>query len=66
MSKCPKCDKNVANLRITPHTGQHSMTSYKCITFDCPLCGAVLGAAMDPYAMRDEIANAVKKKIAGG
>jgi uncharacterized Zn finger protein len=63
MSKCPKCDHSVSTLQLTAHKGMHGGISYPCITFDCPACGSILSASIDPYALRDEIANEVKKKL---
>jgi hypothetical protein len=63
MSKCPKCDNLVATVTITGKKGTHGGATYKCITFDCPSCGTVLGASIDPFALRDEIANEVRKKL---
>jgi len=59
--KCPKCEATVSSLKITGVEGRApSGQGWKCITLNCPSCGTVLSAQIDPVAIKTDIVNALK------
>ncbi|HET7845440.1 MAG TPA: hypothetical protein VFL14_14885 [Xanthomonadales bacterium] len=61
-SRCPKCDKPIVAVSIEPIDGTAPVgTRFRCLALDCPHCGAVLGAQIDPLAIRNDIVSALRK-----
>jgi hypothetical protein len=65
-AKCPSCQKTIASLDGdgTNVSFNFGGESWKTIVFKCPLCNAVLGAQVDPIALRTDIVNMVTDRIA--
>lgn len=62
ISRCPRCDKPITPVSIQAVEGTAPVgTRFRCIALDCPHCGAVLGAQLDPLAIRNDIVNALRK-----
>lgn len=59
---CPKCEKAVLSLKINAVDRRvpFGRGGWKCITFSCPQCGTVLGAQIDPIAIKGDIIRALK------
>jgi endogenous inhibitor of DNA gyrase (YacG/DUF329 family) len=63
-SKCPKCEKLVTRLNLNGMDASEPFkmgNGWKAITLTCPHCSSVLGAQIDPIAIRSDIVNAIKK-----
>lgn len=55
ISKCPKCEKTILSLSVNGLDGSVFMgTKWKCITLCCPYCSSVLGAQIDPIAIKSD------------
>ena len=64
ISKCPKCDKMIQNLRINGVDGSvFGGTTWKCITLCCPFCSAVLGTQIDPIAIKTDILDEMMQRL---
>ena len=64
VSKCPKCENTVTYLKYEgieakPPFGTGSI--YKAVNLLCPSCSTILGAALDPIAIRTDIINNLKQ-----
>lgn len=62
--KCPKCNWTIAyataeaiELRVL------SQETYKGVTYSCPSCHAVLGAEVDPVALKADIVSEVLRGL---
>lgn len=64
--KCLKCDRLVTRVKIDAINGSIDRAAYKCISFLCPWCSAVLGVQIDPVAVKadtiDGLMQALRKK----
>lgn len=62
--KCPKCEKAVHQLRMEGVDAIQAFgtTGFNAITLQCPSCHTVLGAQLDPIAIRTDIINSLKRK----
>jgi hypothetical protein len=59
MVKCTSCSRLFSDFKlVTTDSG-----NYKAVAHCCPFCSAVLGAEIDPLAVRSEIIDAVKKLL---
>jgi ssDNA-binding Zn-finger/Zn-ribbon topoisomerase 1 len=69
MNKCPKCEKNIANLSQDEVTINATFTtlSKKVTVITCPHCHAVLSVIGDPYDFggdtKEDIAKEVQKQV---
>jgi endogenous inhibitor of DNA gyrase (YacG/DUF329 family) len=65
MSMCPHCKKPIGRLTISPHDGgvPFGGVTWKCISFDCPLCQASLSVQIDPIAIKNDIVNELLRKL---
>ncbi|WP_104839205.1 hypothetical protein [Sinorhizobium fredii] len=61
--KCPKCEKTVTRLKLegVDATEGFSTGGWKAVTLLCPSCSTVLGAAIDPIAIKTDIINSLKR-----
>lgn len=61
--KCPKCEKTVTRLKLEglDATVGVAGSSWKAITLLCPSCNTVLGASIDPIAIKTDIINSLKR-----
>ena len=55
--KCPACGNAILSLRGGATDVTFSGGTFKTIVFQCPTCTAVLGAQIDPIALRTDIVN---------
>lgn len=62
-SKCPKCEKLIAFIRGDTMDIQVGATSYKGVTYSCPLCLTAISVQMDPIALKADTAAAVAKRL---
>ncbi len=60
--KCPKCEKVVHHLKLEPLDAKEAFAEggWRAITLQCPSCSTVLGAHIDPIAIRTDIINSLK------
>lgn len=66
--KCPSCKMPVVTLRGGGAKVTFSnQRVFRCVTYNCPACNAVLGCEMDPIALKSdtvaETAEAVLKAL---
>jgi hypothetical protein len=55
LSKCPKCEDTVMALTINGVGGSVFFgKTWNCITLCCPNCDTVLGAQIDPIAIKSD------------
>lgn len=61
--KCPKCEKFVPYLKIEGLDAKEpfATSGWKAITLLCPSCSTVLGASIDPIAIKTDIVNSLKR-----
>jgi len=67
MGTCPKCGNPVTRLLVEHMLGDTpSGNQWKCVSYVCPMCYAVLSAGIDPVLLKgntiDEIVRALKEK----
>jgi hypothetical protein len=64
--KCPGCGKVPTHLSFNgieiKRLGQNTWNG---VTYLCPLCNTILGAEIDPIALKADIVNEVVKKLRG-
>lgn len=68
MAKCPKCEKHCATMRITEvdaSAGGFGDPVWKGVYYSCPMCQTILGAGLDPIALKHDVATAVVKILKG-
>ena len=65
MAKCPKCDSLLGSMKIKEANASAGMGSvtWKGVFYLCPYCQTVLGASIDPIALKNDIVNSVVKKL---
>ena len=61
--KCPSCETVVTYLTAKPVEIKDGTTNWKGVTYQCPLCTAVLGCEIDPLALKNEIVSEAKRAI---
>jgi hypothetical protein len=64
--KCPHCDKVIQNLRVENlpiRQGIVGPEKWVGATLCCPLCHAILGASIDPIALKADIVNELLAKL---
>lgn len=61
--KCPACDKPILTLRGGTTDVTFPGGTFKTIVFQCPSCTAVLGAQIDPIALRTDIINGTVERL---
>jgi hypothetical protein len=56
VGKCPKCSKNIHAVNIEHvDVNQSFQTKWHGVSLVCPHCDTVLGAAIDPIALKNDI-----------
>jgi hypothetical protein len=63
--KCPSCGTIVTRLHldaVDASTGFNQL-SVRAITYCCPSCKVVLGAAIDPLALKTDTVNEILKAL---
>jgi hypothetical protein len=61
--KCPSCGNGIASLRGSNTDVTFPGGTFKTIVFLCPACTAVLGAQIDPIAVKTDIINGVVEQL---
>lgn len=61
--KCPACGNAVLSLRGGATDVTFPGGTFKTIVFQCPTCTAVLGAQIDPIALRTDIINGTVERL---
>ncbi len=65
--KCPKCEKPVFSVTVTPIDGNVPFgTAWKCVAYSCVSCQSVLSVQIDPIAIKTDILNGVAKLLGRG
>jgi hypothetical protein len=58
--KCPKCERPVTHVNMeTVDIHQNLQKAWHGVYFLCPSCRSILGAGMDPVALKTDTVNAV-------
>jgi hypothetical protein len=57
--KCPKCEKRIDHLDMDSITIGNKLSGplYRGVSVVCPDCKAIVGAAIDPRSLREDIVN---------
>lgn len=63
--KCPKCDKMLTRLTVQSIEVSEGIAgrTFNGVTYQCPWCNTVLGAGMDPLALKTDTINGVLKGL---
>ena len=64
-AKCSTCDMLLTRINIDPVPGQLGGAEIRCITFACPMCRTIVGAQVDPWALKTETVAEVRKLLKG-
>ena len=68
--KCPKCEKTISHLLLESLEAWVGMMAsdgkYNAVTYCCPNCHTVLGAGLDPLALKADTAQAVVDRLKKG
>ena len=59
MPRCPRCEKSITKLDLQMLESGH----YQAVAHCCPYCHGVLGAEIDPLAVRTEIVAQVEELL---
>ena len=59
LGKCPKCEKMVGHLKIEEIEAKVGFggRSWNGINYLCPWCNTILGAGIDPVALKTDTVN---------
>lgn len=64
--KCPSCEKVINSIRIEQVDGQiHFRSTWRCISYCCPSCDAVLSVQIDPVSLKAEVIAGVVEGLRG-
>lgn len=58
MGTCPKCQRLINQVRVEGIDGRDSVnltTIWKCVSYCCPFCNAVLGVQIDPTLLKQDL-----------
>lgn len=56
--KCPHCESLVTKVRVNAVPGSlNARDTFHCVTYACNSCNTVLGAQIDPVAIKNDILN---------
>lgn len=61
--KCGHCDTTISYLKATVTKTRNGSNTWRAVAHCCPSCGAVLGAEVDPLAVRAEVVSGVVMEI---
>ena len=62
--KCPSCSKMVTHLEIQPvEIRQGFNVTYHGVSYQCPFCKAILGAGVDPLALKTDTINGILRGL---
>ncbi len=63
--KCPSCDQLVLSLNLHGLDDNGAGGAWQAITLQCPRCNVVLGAQIDPIALKTDTVDQTVKKLKG-
>jgi hypothetical protein len=64
---CPRCDAEVTYAIVAPlEIKTPGGSSWHGLSYLCPACQCVLGVSLDQLSLKEDIADAVTKKLAKG
>ncbi len=65
--KCPSCEKMVTNLKMENLEARVSVAgpAYHAVSYLCPWCNVILGAGLDPFALKSDTVNKVVEQLKG-
>lgn len=64
--KCPKCERIVTHLELqNPKVRDSARNEFFGVSYLCPLCKTILGAGIDPVALKTDTVNEVLKTLKG-
>lgn len=65
MTKCPRCEQHIAEIRMEEITGKaNPQRAWKCIAYTCPHCSTLISVQMNPLALKTDILNGVQALLA--
>jgi len=56
---CPYCKNSIAAVTIAEVPSMGGEIIWRCLTYSCPTCNAVLSVAHDPISLKADILDAV-------
>ena len=62
ISKCPKCEKMISEIKAVSVTAKDGQSSLKGAVYTCPYCHTILGAGLDLLATVDEIVRRIRNR----
>lgn len=65
--KCPSCGKMVTRLKMDTLEAKVGIAGegYLAVSYLCPWCNVILGAGLDPVALKTDTVNGVVEKLKG-
>lgn len=64
IGNCPKCNNMVSRINLNEvNSSSFVGTSWRTITLNCPSCNAILGAQIDPIAIKTDTVNEIKRVL---
>jgi len=63
VGKCPKCEKTLDKIHIESiDVIVRSLPKWPGISYVCPFCDSIISVGIDPIALKNEIAEKIKKE----
>lgn len=59
MGKCPSCKALLSSVTITDVEVRATGTSWRGLTYNCPMCQTILSVGIDPVALKTDTINGV-------
>jgi len=63
MSKCPKCEQSLTEIRVEEVTLNAGRKVWNGVTYFCPHCYTVLSVELDPIALKADIVKQVLHEL---
>jgi|LSQX01.2.fsa_nt_gb hypothetical protein len=63
MAKCPKCGVPVVSLHCESVSINSGGTAFAGNAYCCPSCGSILGTAVDPLAISNDLAERIAHEM---
>ncbi len=60
---CPKCEKSITHLNVHPVEAGVSGKAWHVVTYLCPSCQTVVGAAPDPASTGADLTDMVARRV---
>src|SRR5258706_12456637 len=61
--KCPKCDRSLVHLKLATPEIRDRTTKWLGVAYLCPYCNSILGAGIDPVALKTDTVQEVLKAL---